>query len=334
MTWLENYFKSKLPLIERGLDGFLSGIADSPPLLTDSMKYSVKAGGKRLRPVLVIACAEALGCPGRRVIPAACSLEMIHTYSLIHDDLPAMDDDDIRRGVPTNHKVYGEGIAILAGDALLTHAFKVLCRNAGTAGHERTIRAMDILSHCSGAAGMVGGQVADLQAEGYTRSQVTGKSQIRNPKSEIPNPNSKFRTPQAASRNLNRLSPEKLLEYIHFHKTAALIQAGCEMGAVLAGADRRELRCFSGYGRAIGLAFQITDDILDVTGDKKKLGKNGSDAKNGKLTYASLFGVDAAGKKARHWVEKAHGSLSKLGREPGRLRPLHELADFILKRSH
>lgn len=295
---------------ERGLEKFLAGIPDAPDFLIESMRYSVTAGGKRLRPILVMASARVSGCPERKVLPAACAMEMIHTYSLIHDDLPAMDNDDLRRGKPTNHKVYGEGTAILAGDALLTHAFSVLCSNAGIKGigPGRTLRAVSILSRYSGAEGMVGGQAADLQAEGTINHGKAAKSKKK----------------QAF-----------LLDYIHLHKTAALIRASCEIGAVLAGATAGELRHFSNYGRSIGLAFQIIDDILDVTGDKKKLGKSGSDAKNQKLTYAALFGVESARKKARYWISRAHAEISKLKIRPqSTRRPLHEIADFILARDY
>ena len=304
MTWLEKYFSKKLPLIENGLDSFLDRLTDAPRSLVEAMRYSVKAGGKRLRPILVLDCAETAGGTARDVLPAACAMELLHTYSLIHDDLPAMDDDDFRRGKPTNHKVFGEGTAVLAGDALLTHAFTVLCLNARIKGidADRVLRAIEILSMKAGAEGMVGGQTADLEAEGLPRAAGKIKSHA------------------------------ELLDYIHLNKTAALIEASCEIGALLGGAKKSLLSHYSRYGKAIGLAFQIADDILDVTGNKKRLGKSGSDAKNKKLTYASLYGIEQAGEKALWWIKRAHESANMIKFGGKQARPLHEIADYIVAR--
>ncbi len=264
------------------------------------MRYSIFAGGKRLRPVLVYASAEALGLPCAKASSAAAAFEMIHTYSLIHDDLPAMDDDDLRRGKPTNHKVFGEGVAILAGDALLTLAFEALAGAALECGlpSKETADLIVNAADAAGFKGMVGGQAADLEAEGWQRK------------------NHGFRA-------------GRVLEYIHRHKTAALIRASVEAGAILAGASPARRRALRRYGEEIGLAFQIADDILDVTSSAQTLGKSGSDRANGKLTYASLYGVDSARRRAQACVREAHRAIMPLG---FRAAALHAIADFILSR--
>ena len=294
---LKDYIESNSALVDRELETLLRRHPDQPETIRKAMRYSIFAGGKRLRPVLVIAAAECCGGRGKSVLKTAAALEMIHTYSLIHDDLPAMDDDDLRRGKPTNHKVFGEAIAILAGDGLLTYAFEAAANNAASCGlsARRTSQLVKIIAEGSGTRGMVGGQVADLEAEGRK----------------------------------NGRGATKLLEYIHLHKTAALIIASLEAGAILAGASDKQARALRDYGRAIGLAFQIADDILDVVGDKKKLGKSGSDRDNDKLTYASLYGIEAARKKAARLIADAHRLLKPFGEKAA---VLHELADYIISR--
>jgi geranylgeranyl diphosphate synthase type II len=258
------------------------------------MRYSVFAGGKRLRPVLVIAGAEAVGGTAERVLPTACAMEMIHTYSLIHDDLPAMDNDDYRRGRPTSHKVFGEAMAILAGDGLLTHAFRLLadCWHPGMDG----AGLRDVLVDLSGAAGsdgMVGGQVADLEAEGKNVDADT-------------------------------------LDYIHLHKTAALIRASITVGARLSGAGAESLRALATAGQALGLAFQIVDDMLDVTATSAQLGKTaGKDQAQQKATYPAVHGLTASRARAEALVGEALAALVPLGPAAD---PLRALAHFILER--
>ena len=287
-------------LVDAALDKLLAPTPDLPGSLRKAMRYSLFAGGKRLRPTLVLAAAECCGLPPRKALKAAAALEMIHTYSLIHDDLPAMDDDDLRRGKPTNHKVFGEAMAILAGDGLLTKAFEAAAANAadlklpGKAAAE-LIR---LVAYGAGGEGMVGGQVADLAAEGMAK-----------------------RPDRAAS--------ARMLEAVHRRKTGALIVASLDAGAVLARAAASKRDALRAFGECIGLAFQIADDVLDVVGDKKKMGKQGSDCDNDKLTYASLYGVDGARAKARTAVEMAHAHLKPFG---ARAAVLHELADYIISR--
>jgi len=300
MTTLERYLTSHSARVDRELESLLKKRPEEPETIRKAMSYSIFAGGKRLRPILVIAAAECCGLEGRKVLKTACALEMIHTYSLIHDDLPAMDDDDLRRGKPTNHKVFGEAMAILAGDGLLTYAFEAAAQNAAALGLPGSASAelIRIISHGAGTQGMVGGQVADLEAEGW-KSKNHG------------------------------FNPKKALEYIHLHKTAALMVASLEAGAVLARATPARRKNLAAYGRAIGLAFQIADDILDVVGDKKKLGKKGSDAQNDKLTYARLYGIEASRAMAAELVREAHDQLKPFGTKA---RPLHDLADYIITR--
>src|SRR5205809_387248 len=238
------------------------------------MRYSVMAGGKRLRPILVIAGCEAVGGMAERVLPTACALELIHTYSLIHDDLPAMDDDDYRRGRLTNHKVFGEAVAILAGDALLTHAFRLVAGNVDGASDARAIAdVVAEIAEAAGTDGMVGGQVVDIESEGKTVSAET-------------------------------------LDYIHTRKTAALIRASLRVGAMLAGAKPDALKAITRAGEALGLAFQIVDDILDVEGSLEELGKTaGSDQRKQKATYPALHGLEASRRRARQLIEDAKVAL-------------------------
>ncbi len=287
-------------LVDACMEKLLAPSPDLPESIRKAMRYSLFAGGKRLRPTLVLEAAECCGLSPRKALKTAAALEMIHTYSLIHDDLPAMDDDDLRRGKPTSHKVFGEALAILAGDGLLTKAFEAAAENAADLklkGRE-TAELIRLIAFGAGAEGMVGGQVADLAAEGM-------------------------------SKKLSKAAAAKVLESVHRRKTGALIVASLDAGAVLAGAADAKREALRSYGECVGLAFQIADDVLDVVGDKKKLGKRGSDRDNGKLTYASLYGVDGARAKARALVEMAHAHLEGFGRKAG---TLHELADYIIAR--
>ncbi len=292
--------------VDKALKRLLPAVSDKPTAIYKAMNYSVSAGGKRLRPILVLSAAKLCGGQPEKAMPTACALELIHTYSLIHDDLPAMDDDDLRRGMPTNHKVFGEDMAILAGDALLTAAFELIARNSRVPGvkSERVVEAIRVVSEGAGARGMVGGQVADIRADQGRWKKLKGSG---------------FK------------SPSKLLEFIHLNKTAALIRSSLLAGAALAGATPAQKKALDKYGRAIGLAFQVQDDILDCIGDKKKLGKRGSDAKNKKLTFVSLYGLENAQKKACGLVASAHSALRPFGRKAFFL---HELADYVLNRDH
>jgi geranylgeranyl diphosphate synthase type II len=258
------------------------------------MRYSVFAGGKRLRPVLVIAGAEAVGGSAERVLPTACAMEMIHTYSLIHDDLPAMDNDDYRRGQLTNHKVFGEAMAILAGDALLTLAFGLIAENfaAGAAGPALREVLADVAAG-AGAAGMVGGQVADIEAEGRPASAET-------------------------------------VDYIHRHKTAALIRTSLRVGATICGATPAQREALSVAGGAIGLAFQIVDDLLDVEGTTEQLGKTaGKDQAQHKATYPAVHGLEASRRRAAELIAEAERALAPLGAAAD---PIRALARFVVER--
>jgi len=292
---LEAYLNDRRQLVDAALDRFLPSEDTPPPSVHRAMRYSVLAGGKRLRPILVIAGAELVGAQSSRVMPTACALEMIHTYSLIHDDLPAMDDDDYRRGRLTNHKVFGDAIAILAGDALLTLAFQLVAQNAALTGVDAKV-VCDVVAEIAGAAGtlgMVGGQVVDIESEGKT------------------------------------ITPEAL-EYIHIHKTAALLRASLSVGARLGGADAAALAAVGDAGQSLGLAFQIVDDILDVEGSLETLGKTaGSDERKQKVTYPALHGIEASRREARRLIERTKSRLAVFG---ARAAPVCALADFVVER--
>ncbi|MBM3968844.1 MAG: polyprenyl synthetase family protein [Planctomycetes bacterium] len=276
-------------------DGGLGG--ECPPRLREAMSYSLLAGGKRLRPVLVLMACEACGGNSDAAVPAACALEMIHTYSLIHDDLPAMDDDDYRRRRLTNHKVFGEALAILAGDALLTLAFEVTARDVRPTAVAAACCAD--LAFAAGACGMVGGQVADLEAESQTDR---GTKMFEH------------------------------LQSIHRRKTGRLIRSALTMGGRIAQADVATLGMLDHYGTCIGLAFQIADDVLDVTGLEDKLGKGvGKDAGLGKLTYPGLIGVDRSRQMARDLINEACLAIAPLGERGQRLQAM---AWFVLERDH
>jgi len=293
---LKRYLDLRVSQVDKALEAVLPGETTLPASLHKAMRYSIFAGGKRIRPVLMIAACEAVGGDPGRVMSAACAMEMIHTYSLIHDDLPAMDDDDFRRGRPTNHKVFGEATAILAGDALLTEAFILLSNpEANRAIDPETIRrVVHTIGRCAGSLGMVGGQVVDMESEGK--------------KIDFPT-----------------------LEYIHTHKTGALILASIQAGALIGGADEEAFSSLTHYGEAAGLAFQIADDILDVVGDQAQLGKDvGSDEARGKATYVALLGLEEARRRARELRDMALKSLDPLGEKA---EPLRSIAAYIVDRS-
>jgi len=280
--------------VEEGLRGLLKGKA-IPAGLREAMEYSLLAGGKRLRPVLCLCFARMLGAQARAVMPFAASLEFIHTYSLVHDDLPAMDDDDLRRGRPSNHKVFGEAMAILAGDGLLTEAFGLMAQCAGELPAERVVEAIATLARAAGAAGMVGGQALDMA--------YTAKAGV---------------------------SLEELRE-MQALKTGALITAACVCGAQLAGAGPDELARARSYGQSVGAAFQIVDDVLDVVGDEKALGKPvGSDEERGKTTYPALIGVERSMDLARRNAAQALESLTPF--QGGEALFLRDLAQYIVDR--
>jgi geranylgeranyl diphosphate synthase type II len=282
----ENYLKRKKRLIEKALDSYLPSVKKRPIPLHQAMRYSVFAGGKRLRPILAIATFELAGAKGNAILPVACALELIHTYSLIHDDLPCMDDDDLRRGKPTSHKIFGDGMAVLAGDALHALAFELLSKAENP-------KLISEIAHEIGTCGMVGGQAADLQAEG---KRVT-----------------------VAQVNL-----------IHAHKTGALIKASIRAGAILAGATGKKLTALTSYGERFGLAFQIVDDILDATGKAEMLGKKTkADVSKGKATYPKVLGVEKSKRIAKKLLEEAKAELKVFS---GDEQMLKELANHMINR--
>ncbi|MBO6305573.1 MAG: polyprenyl synthetase family protein [Selenomonadaceae bacterium] len=290
---LKELWQRRLALVEKAL---LEELREDDALnakLSDAMKYSLMAGGKRLRPVLLMAAADAVGANGDDFVTTGAAIEMIHTYSLIHDDLPAMDNDDYRRGKLTNHKVYGDGIAILAGDGLLTLAFEVMLRQKN-ASAEKLTQVVKEMSIAAGPNGMVGGQAIDLLSEGKS------------------------------------ISMEELKE-MHMGKTGALFRAAIRSGAILGGANQKQLDALTLYAEKFGLAFQITDDILDVEGDERDLGKPiGSDAKNQKSTYVTLTSLEEAKKLAVQTVDEAVTALDDFGEEAEFLR---ELATYLIARN-
>lgn len=293
---LPRYLATRRQAVEEALDRGLPPEDTYPPTIHRAMRYSVIAGGKRLRPILVIASAEAAGGRMEDVLPTACAFELLHTYSLIHDDLPAMDDDDYRRGRLTSHKVFGEAVAILAGDALLTHALGLVGTNftLGKVPPDACPRVLVEIAEAAGTAGMIGGQVVDIESEGRSVSAET-------------------------------------LEYIHTHKTGALIRAALRVGALLAGATEPTLQALTRYGERLGLAFQIVDDVLDVEGTLETLGKTaGSDRRKQKVTYPDHHGLAASKIRAEALCREGQEALAPLG-ESG--TPLRALAEFILRRT-
>ena len=294
---LLSYLKEKKEFIDRWMRENLPPV--EPKSLREAVNYALFPGGKRIRPILCLSVCDILGEDPETVAPAACAIELIHTYSLIHDDLPCMDDDDFRRGKPTVHRMFGEALAVLAGDALLTMAFEILTDPSRYKDPSlpRILLVTNEIAKAAGGRGMVAGQVADIEAEGIEQGSL------------------------------------EQLEFIHENKTAKMIEVSLKAGAILCGAGYREIEKLSEYGRFIGHAFQITDDILGEVGTEDKLGKPvKKDSERGKLTACRVLGVDGAREKARALVEKAKKALSIFDKD--RCWMLYELADFILEREH
>lgn len=292
---LKTYLAKKKAVVDAALKELFPAPQGPAAEVVRAMVYSLFAGGKRLRPILCIAGAEAVGGRESSVLPVACALELIHTYSLIHDDLPVMDNDDLRRGKPTNHKVFGEAIALLAGDGLLTEAFRLMSSSdpAEAAEPLSLLRVIRLVAAASGYEGMVGGQVADIRSEGKQVEPGT-------------------------------------LEFIHTHKTGALIAASVTSGAILGGGRDAEVEAITRYGRAVGLAFQVADDILDVEGDSKEMGKGvGGDARKRKITYPSVIGLASSKETQKNLVEQAIDALRSFDEKAA---PLRKIAVYIIER--
>ena len=292
---IKTYLVSRQKLIERTLGRYLPKATAKPATLHRAMRYSLFAGGKRLRPILCLAAAEACGGKIGNALPLACALECIHTYSLVHDDLPSMDNDDFRRGRPTCHKIFGEGIAILAGDALLTIAFEIVSNAKPTSRYDTSILLREI-AVAAGSQKLIAGQVADLEAEG---------------------------------RNVKR----DQLQFIHENKTAAILRSSVRLGAMSANADARKLSAVTRFGQRLGLAFQIIDDILDVTQSSEILGKSaGKDVAAKKATYPAVIGLEKSRAEARRLTRQAHNALSIFNNSDA--EPLHALANYLLEREY
>jgi len=292
--FLKAYLQDRQKIVEEALERYLPGEDNIPSDVYKAVRYSVFNGGKRIRPILCLAAADAVGGDLGVTIPVACALELIHSYSLIHDDLPAMDNDDFRRGKPTCHKVFGEDIAILAGDALLTEAFVLLSRTEKVRlSAEKRLAVIQEIAQAAGIDGMVGGQALDVLSEKFA-------------------------------------SEEKTLREIHRRKTGALIAAAVKSGAIISNAPKEKIQALAEYGINVGLAFQIADDILNVEGDRELMGKEtGSDAARGKLTYPSLMGLEKAKEKLAKYIEAAEVSLSDFDE---RARPLLLIARYVKER--
>jgi len=292
---LKAYLRSRRKEIDRALDYYLPKTNVKPTTLHKAMRYSLFAGGKRLRPILCLAAAEA--CRGRvsNALPLACALECIHTYSLVHDDLPSMDNDDYRRGRPTCHKVFGDGIAVLAGDALLTIAFEIVSRSKPAPRYDMSILLREI-AVAAGSQKLIAGQVADLEAEG----RKVKRDQLR---------------------------------FIHENKTAAILKSSIRLGAMSANADAKKLRAVTQFGHGLGLAFQVIDDILDVTQSSEILGKSaGKDIAAKKATYPAVIGLEKSRAEARRLTRQAHDALSVF--RDRQAEPLHCLANYLLEREY
>ncbi len=288
---LTTYLEERQAIVEAALDRSLPVVY--PEKIYEAMRYSLMAGGKRLRPILCLATCELTGGTVEMALPTACALEMIHTMSLIHDDLPAMDNDDYRRGKLTNHKVFGEDVAILAGDGLLAYAFEHVAVETQNVPADRLLKVVAMLGRAVGAAGLVGGQIVDLDCEGK---------------------------PDVSLETLN---------FIHNHKTAALLEASVTSGAVLGGASEADLQRLSRYAQNIGLAFQIVDDILDITATQEELGKTaGKDLQAQKATYPSIWGLEESRRQAEHLIAGAKAELAEFGDKAA------PLAEFITSRTH
>jgi geranylgeranyl diphosphate synthase type II len=291
---LESYLSERQVLVEAALEDSLPIVY--PEKIYSAMRYSLLAGGKRLRPILCLAACELTGGTVDIALPTACALEMVHTMSLIHDDLPVMDNDDYRRGKLTNHKVYGEDIAIMAGVALLAYAFEFIVEKTKKVSAKRVSQVVTKLSHAVGATGLVGGQVVDLESEGVQNIEI------------------------------------ETLNFIHSHKTGALLEASVLSGAILAGASEEDLQRLSRYAYDIGLAFQIIDDVLDITTTSEALGKTaGKDEKVQKVTYPRLWGIEDSKHQAQKLVEAAKAELAPFGEKA---TPLMAIADFITTRTY
>jgi geranylgeranyl diphosphate synthase, type II len=281
-----DYLKNISILAEQKFDSHLPSENEVPHNLHKAMRYSMFAGGKRLRPALAYATFEAFGGKGESIYLAMSALEMLHTFSLIHDDLPCMDDDDFRRGKPTCHKQFGEATAVLAGDALCIHAFELLARTGNA-------KAIEVLARSLGTSGMIGGQIIDIESEGKVVDLGT-------------------------------------VDYIHYHKTAALIEASLVIGALLGGASEKDIKIVEEFGHAIGLAFQVVDDILDIVSTTEQLGKDaGSDIENGKATYPSVIGLEPSKQKALELYQNSVQTLDQLSCDT---RILRAIAAFIITR--
>ena len=289
---LKSYLAAKAKEVDQAIDGFLPKAKTRPSTIHEAMRYSVFAGGKRLRPIFCLAAAEACGGAPEKALPPACAVELMHTYSLVHDDLPAMDDDDLRRGRPTCHKVYGEGIAVLCGDALLTEAFLILAQTEPTKCYT-TRDHISELALTGGSRHLIGGQVMDLEGEGKALSK-------------------------------------RELVLIHEAKTAALLTASLRLGAMTANATPAKLEALTTFGHALGLAFQVIDDILDVTQSTEVLGKTaGKDQAVEKSTYPSILGLEKSREEAARLTNKAMTALAPFAKKADRLR---EMADNLLRR--
>ncbi|MFN2541338.1 MAG: polyprenyl synthetase family protein [Chthoniobacterales bacterium] len=291
---LKRYLLLRQKLVDRALDLYLPEGSVKPATIHKAMRYSLFAGGKRLRPILCLAAAETCGGKIDNALPLACALECIHTYSLVHDDLPSMDNDDFRRGRPTCHKVFGNGIAVLAGDALLTIAFEIVSRAKTSPRYGMSILLREV-AIAAGSQKLIAGQVADLEAEG----KKTTREQVR---------------------------------FIHQNKTAAILTTSVRLGAMSANASRKQLAAITKFGRALGLAFQVIDDILDVTQTSEKLGKSaGKDIAAQKATYPAVIGLEKSRAEARRLTNAAHAALSIFGKTAN---TLHELANYLLEREY
>ena len=289
---LKQYLEARRLMVEEALEVALPQQDGPETRVVEAMRYSLFAGGKRLRPILCLAASEAVGGDLKAAMPAGCALEMIHTYSLIHDDLPAMDDDDLRRGKPTNHKVFGEAIAILAGDGLLTEAF-VLLSDYNSLLPERAVQVIGVIAEAASYRGMVGGQVVDILSQ-------------------------------------NKRAELETVQQMHSRKTAALIAAATESGALAGKGSEAQVAALARYGRAIGLAFQIADDILDIEGDTELLGKTtGADEARGKVTYPAAVGLERSRQAANEMVNDALAALEGFD---DRANPLRSLANYIITR--
>ncbi|MEO0413627.1 MAG: polyprenyl synthetase family protein [Verrucomicrobiota bacterium] len=293
---LKSYLKSQAAVVDKALGKFIPTARTKPATVHDAMRYSIFAGGKRLRPIICLAAAEACGGDLDRAMPAAAAVECIHTYSLIHDDLPCMDDDDLRRGMPTSHVKYGEGVAVLAGDALLTIAFEILAQTEPKPRSRYHVGDLVLeLASASGSKHLIGGQIADLEGEG-SDVQLTANE----------------------------------LKFIHLNKTAALLTSSLRLGAMTANATEAKLDALTDFGRSLGLAFQVIDDILDVTQTTEKLGKSaGKDEATNKSTYPAIYGLEKSRKEAIRLTKRAHAALEPLGKKADRL---HEIAAYLLDR--